>query len=653
MSRTSKPVPSSKSVGESKFIQALRSGDQGLVRRFAFLSLAVMAILSVALYLGTSNILEDFMLERAKVATVHLVQVQAGQHLTKEDFASGDFMARKATFERYFAEISTPEIVRAKIYNTERMIIYSNEEKLIGQSFKDNPELEEALGNEIELEIERNLKEKEEHLYESGFRGLMEIYVPIQGGDGSVYGVVEVYQVLDPLDRSIRRAQFIIGSLIAGGLALLYFALLGIVRRASSTIEESRASLKRSLDDLEAVHAIDKNIIVKPDLSSLLGFILEKANELTGADAAFFSFVEGDVIRHHTFRGIRTKAFKSIELKKGSGLGWLALDEMKPVAVEDFFSDKRLKEAPYEAIREEGLVSILAVPFAPGAGEPLGVLYVANRRKTKFTAEQMRTLNLLAGQSSVAVEHARLYEETKKAYEELKSLDALKSNVISNVSHELRTPITIAKGALELLMDENEPSSRVKLVGMARSALLRQNKIVEDLLEAARMERVTAYSLSLENLDLKSTIPLVVDEFKAVAMEKRIRLETLFAEELPTVKADLERFNHALRNLVDNALKFTDEGGVITVEAKRENGFAEVCVRDTGIGIPKDEQSKIFERFYQVDSSKTRRYGGTGMGLAIAKEIVEAHGGKIGVESEVGKGSRFFFTVPIAEEMEG
>jgi signal transduction histidine kinase len=129
-------------------------------------------------------------------------------------------------------------------------------------------------------------------------------------------------------------------------------------------------------------------------------------------------------------------------------------------------------------------------------------------------------------------------------------------------------------------------------------------------------------------------------------VKKGIGLGMRLGEGLPRVKADFKRLGHVLRNLISNAIKFTEEGSV-TVEIKRRKDAVEVCVTDTGIGIPKKYQKRIFERLYQVDSSGTRRYGGTGMGLAIVKEIVEAHGGEITVSSEEGRGSRFCFTLPI------
>jgi signal transduction histidine kinase len=403
--------------------------------------------------------------------------------------------------------------------------------------------------------------------------------------------------------------------------------------------------LKGYIKELEAVHEIDRNILEKLELPSLLEFVVNKSIELTGADAAFFGLIEGDEIRHHTSAGTCTDALQTIRLKKGTGLGWLAIQENKPIVVEDFFTDKRLKDAPYDAVREEGLVSFLAVPVTSRGGDPLGILYVANRRKTKFTKQQQRALTTLASQSSVAIEYAKLLEETKKAYEELKTLDVLKSNIISNVSHELRTPITMIMGALELAREEKDPIERDKYLRIALEAIRRQDRIVENLVEAARIERM-GIKLTLEEIDIETLITLAVAEFKPRAVKKALELRAE-VEGSPRVIGDYIHLSRVLANLLDNAVKFNREGGRITVTARRRDGEVLVCVADTGIGIPRGELERVFDRFYQVDSSTSRPYGGMGMGLAVAKEIVEAHEGRIWAESRLGEGSKFYFTLPL------
>ncbi len=245
------------------------------------------------------------------------------------------------------------------------------------------------------------------------------------------------------------------------------------------------------------------------------------------------------------------------------------------------------------------------------------------------------------------------YRELKRTYNELKTLDELKSNIIANVSHELRTPITIAKGSIQLALEESDPEQRSSLLNMALAALMRQNFIIEDLLEAAKFEKGRV-KLQLEDVDVVKIIKKVVEEFEPLLREENLKLNIKTEGGLPKAKADVRSLEHVLRNLISNAIKFNKQGGSIFIEVmQKRNDVIEVCISDTGIGIPKDKLSKIFERLYQVDSSPTRRYGGTGMGLAIVRDIVEAHGGKITVESELGRGSTFCFTLPVWREKNG
>jgi PAS domain S-box-containing protein len=236
----------------------------------------------------------------------------------------------------------------------------------------------------------------------------------------------------------------------------------------------------------------------------------------------------------------------------------------------------------------------------------------------------------------------------KKAYDDLKSLDELKGNLIANVTHELRTPITIAESALGLAMDEKNAKRKNKLLNMAIDALIRQNTIVGDLIVASQMSG-GILELKVEEVNLAHTIDRIVPEFSPVFIKRRMKTDVRVQKNLPPVKANQKQLDHILRNLINNAIKFNKEGGKISLKAAKKGKFVEVVISDTGIGIPKDKLPKVFDRFYQVDSSTIRVYGGTGLGLSVVKEIIEAHGGEINVESKSGKGSKFYFTLPIAE----
>jgi two-component sensor histidine kinase len=229
------------------------------------------------------------------------------------------------------------------------------------------------------------------------------------------------------------------------------------------------------------------------------------------------------------------------------------------------------------------------------------------------------------------------------------SIDEFKSNLIANVNHELRTPLTIAQCALELAREEEREGRREELLKMAMNALVRQNVTISNLLDASYMGDGSKREVKLEEVNLTHVITLVSSEFKPTVIQRKIEVDVRVQKNLLGVRADYEQLTHVVRNLFSNAIKFNKDGGEVIIEAEKKGGMVEVCVSDTGIGIPSAMQEKIFERFYQLDSSITRPYVGTGMGLAVAKEIVEEYGGKIWTESEPGRGSKFYFTWPIAK----
>ncbi len=419
--------------------------------------------------------------------------------------------------------------------------------------------------------------------------------------------------------------------------------------------KEAEEMLRRTAEKLSVIHEIDRGIIEKLNMNSLLKFIVNKARELTGTDVAFYCLVESDIIRFHVASGIKKDIIENFEFRKGTGIGWFAIENKKPVVVEDIYNEKRINNIPYNILKLENLVSLIAVPFFSGKNEPIGVLFVANRRKTKFTEEHIDTITSLTFQATVAIEHAKLYSELKEAheklgvaYDELKSISELKRNIVSNVSHELYTPLTIIKGSLDILRDEEKDESKMKLLQLAQNAISRQKLIIRNLIEAAELER-GEIKLELRPVKIEELILSLADEFKPQLLDKGISMSINIKEDIPPVLADRIRIKHVLRNLINNAIKFNKKEGKILIEVEKKENI-EVCIEDTGIGIPEDKVNKIFQRLYQVDSSTSRRYGGTGMGLMVVKETIEAHGGSVSVKSKEGKGTRICFTLPFAKK---
>lgn len=230
------------------------------------------------------------------------------------------------------------------------------------------------------------------------------------------------------------------------------------------------------------------------------------------------------------------------------------------------------------------------------------------------------------------------------ALEELKTVDRLKDNIISNVTHELKTPLIHASGYLELAMDEEDASKRGELLEKCMAALKRENKVVSDLIEISYAEK-GLLSKVIEEIDIGKSIEATMEELKPKAEAFHIRINKSIDEGL-LVRAGKSQVKHVLNNLLDNAIKFNRKGGKVEIDAVRKDKYIQVCFRDTGIGIPDDKLDKVFDKIYQVDSESTRRYGGVGVGLAISKYIIESYRGRIWVESTVGKGSTFCFTIP-------
>jgi signal transduction histidine kinase len=292
----------------------------------------------------------------------------------------------------------------------------------------------------------------------------------------------------------------------------------------------------------------------------------------------------------------------------------------------------------------------MAVPMIVG-DQLIGVLDVQSETVNRFDEEDVRIQTALADQIAVAVQNARLYQQQVKTAEEARKLDRLKNEFLASMSHELRTPLNSIIGYAEVMLDgvdgelPDEAMEDVQAIYDSGKHLL---SMINDILDLAKIEA--------ERLELDRTaLPLavVVDEVqRATAIlvkDKPVEIKVELPAELPSIYADHVRLRQILNNLVSNAVKFTSEGYVrITAQHVPDERVVTVSVEDTGIGIAPEHIEVIFERFRQVDGSSSRRAGGTGLGLNITKRLVEMHGGRIWVESELGKGSKFSFTMPVA-----
>lgn len=286
---------------------------------------------------------------------------------------------------------------------------------------------------------------------------------------------------------------------------------------------------------------------------------------------------------------------------------------------------------------------VLARWLARGMTQPL--------RDMAATAKRMETGDYSGRvHTSSRDEVGQLATAFNRMSEELEHVEASRRDLVANVSHELKTPITAIRAHLENLLDGVEqPDPKTLQVMLTQSERL--GRLVEQLLDLSRLESGEV-PLDVREMTLEPLVTQVVSEIGVVGHDRGVAVKTELAADLPSVEADRERVHQVLFNLVDNAVRFTPAGGAITIEAHRLNGSVVVRVEDTGTGIPPEALPRLFERFYRVDPARAREGGGTGIGLAIARSVVEAHGGHIKAESELGKGSVFTFDLPVAPAAE-
>lgn len=241
--------------------------------------------------------------------------------------------------------------------------------------------------------------------------------------------------------------------------------------------------------------------------------------------------------------------------------------------------------------------------------------------------------------------------ELQKALERLSELSQLKANFVSNISHELRTPLTHIKGYVELLVTESLgpiTEEQRHALQVSQQSTGRLEALIEDLILFSLASR-GELSIQHETVDLRRLVNLAIKAYTSKADERGVSLNVIIDEDVPLVQSDPQKIAWVLNQLIDNGIKFTPAGGRVVITVKREGeNLVIISVTDTGIGIPANQLDDIFEPFHQLDGSSTRRYGGTGLGLSLVRQIIEAHGSMIEVQSIEGRGSTFKFPLLIA-----
>jgi len=430
--------------------------------------------------------------------------------------------------------------------------------------------------------------------------------------------------------------------------------------RMATSLRDTIGALNRKVTEAQTLYEITREINGQVASEPILELIAEQAQELCGADAGLVALREGesDMFAAKAVSGEGADRFAAMRFS------------LRGLSGETILSAGNSATPPQFRV-DGGLQSVLGAPMR-AHDRVIGVLYAAGRGPDAFDAEARRLLTALADQAATAIVTAQLHEEVRAYARELEAMVTLrtrelkelndrlteasqhKSQFLANMSHELRTPLNAILGYTELILDDiyGPVSDKIRDV-LQRMQLSGRHllRLINDVLDLSKIEAGRA-ALSLSDYSMQTVIQSVFSGVESLAKEKKIALTLAVASDLPAGRGDERRITQVLLNLVGNAIKFT-ETGEVRIAASATDGEFIVTVTDTGPGIAEADRQRVFEEFQQVDNSSTRNKGGAGLGLAIAKRIVEWHGGRIWVESQVGVGTTFGFTLPIRTETAG
>ena len=419
-------------------------------------------------------------------------------------------------------------------------------------------------------------------------------------------------------------------------------------------VEQRTHELAQSVAELRALGEVSQTVNSTLDLQEVLTTIVSKAVQLTDTDAgAIYDYNE--TTREFGLRSTYgmddelIAAFKERHVRIGdAGIGQAA-SQRAPLQIADLQHEPPSHNL--EVVVRAGYRAVLIVPLLGAAERIVGALVVRRKTPGEFPKQTIDLLQTFAAQSVLAIQNARLFQEIDDKSRQLAVASQHKSQFLANMSHELRTPLNAILGYTELILDDIYGETPAKMRGVL-DRIQRNGKhllgLINDVLDLSKIE-AGQLTLALAEYSVKDVVHNVFSAVESLAGEKKLALRVEMPKNLPACRGDERRLTQVLLNLVGNAIKFTDEGEV-TVKAMADNGAYTLSVCDTGPGISKADQDKLFQEFQQADNSITKKKGGTGLGLAISRRIVEMHGGRIWVESNPGHGSTFAFTLPVTVE---
>lgn len=397
--------------------------------------------------------------------------------------------------------------------------------------------------------------------------------------------------------------------------------------------EERIQHLERRVARLELIIEVSKVINSTLNLDPLLHNIIQIATKLTATEASSILLLDKKTGELHfeAATGIKGQEVKPIVVPLDKSIAGWVVKEGEPLLIPDVRKDPR----HYHQVDDKtqfSTRSILGVPLRV-KDKVIGVLEVLNKiDDQEFTQDDVETLTILAAQAAIAIENARLFQQ---------------SDLLSEVAHELRTPLTSICGYSKMLLlaEGIDQAKKLEFAETIHREAVRLGQMINDFLDLARLESGRTH-MAQEPVNVTEVISETLAILQPQAAEQQISISLQVPETLPTIIGDVARLKQVMVNLASNAVKYNHEGGRVDIEVKVGEDELNVAIRDTGRGIAEKDLPHIFERFYRVDDSEQQTKG-TGLGLSIAKHIIEVHGGKISVQSVQGQGSTFTFTLPL------
>ncbi len=408
---------------------------------------------------------------------------------------------------------------------------------------------------------------------------------------------------------------------------------------------ELRESLEQQTATAEVLRVISQS---PTDVQPVLRAVVGAARRFCGADDAMIVLCDNDDQLMATHEGSMPALVGTrIPLDRSSTTGRAALDRQTIHVPDVALLDPSEHAQTIELAEKTKVRALLAAPMLREGGA-IGCVLLRKPEAGAFTSRQIGLLETFAAQAVIAIENVRLFTEIQEKSHQLEVASQHKSQFLANMSHELRTPLNAIIGYTEMMADGlygDVPEKATAVLERVQANGRHLLGLINDVLDLSKIE-AGQLVLAMEEYSVADMVATVLSATESLARTKGLTLGSDVPAGLPTGTGDARRLTQVLLNLVGNAIKFTDRGSV-EVRAAEVDGRFELSVVDTGFGIAPEDQAKIFEEFQQVDNTSTRKKGGTGLGLSISRRIVELHGGRITVESDVGKGSTFKVTVPI------